>query len=70
MPKPEWAGIPYQNVSLTTAGMASETFFVVTQDQQQNPAGDQVVRINVYRLTVFYPVFYPANPQKTLSKSI
>ena len=70
MPKPEWAGIPYQNVSFTTAGTASETFFVVTQDQQQNPAGDQVVRINVYRLTVFYPVFYPANPQKTLNKSI
>ena len=67
---PERAGPTYQNVAYTTAGAASEIFFLVTQDQQWNPAGDQVLRINVYRLTVFYPLFYPANPQKTLSKSI
>jgi hypothetical protein len=49
---------------------AQETVFVVVQDQQINAAGDNVVRFNVYRLTVFYPEFYPINPQKTLSKSI
>jgi bla regulator protein blaR1 len=56
----------YRSVVFT----AEETVFVVMQDQQFNATGDKVVRFNVYRLTVFYPEFYPGNPQKTLSKSI
>jgi len=48
----------------------SETVYVVMQDELFTSAGDKVVRVNVYRLTVFYPEFYPSNPQKTLSKSI
>jgi hypothetical protein len=56
----------YRNVAYT----AQETVFVVVQNQQINAAGDNVVRFNVYRLTVFYPEFYPSNLQKTLSKSI
>jgi beta-lactamase regulating signal transducer with metallopeptidase domain len=55
-------GATYRNVAFT----AEETVFVVVQDQQFDVAGDKVVRFNVYRLTVFYP----SNPQKTLSKSI
>jgi Zn-dependent protease with chaperone function len=56
----------YQRVAFT----AEQTVFVVMQDQQLTAAGDKLVRFNVYRLTVFYPEFYPSNPQKTLSKSI
>jgi Zn-dependent protease with chaperone function len=56
----------YRSVAFT----AEETVFVVMQDQQINAAGDKVVRFNVYRLTVFYPEFYPSNPHKALSKSI
>ena len=56
----------YRTVAIT----AEETVFVVMQDQQINSAGDKVVRFNVYRLTVFYPEFYPSNPHKALSKSI
>jgi beta-lactamase regulating signal transducer with metallopeptidase domain len=56
----------YRSVAFT----AEETVFVVMQDLQINSAGDKVVRFNVYRLTVFYPEFYPSNPHKTLSKSI
>ena len=60
------SGATYRSVAFT----AEETVFVVTQDQQFNAAGDRVVRFNVYRFLVFYPEFYPSNPQKTLSKSI
>ena len=60
------SGATYRSVAFT----AAETVFVVLQDQQFNAAGDKIVRFNVYRLTVFYPEFYPSNPQKTLSKSI
>ncbi len=54
----------------TVAFTAEQTVFVVMQDQQLNAAGDRVVRFNVYRLTVFYPEFYPSNLQKPLNKSI
>jgi beta-lactamase regulating signal transducer with metallopeptidase domain len=60
------SGATYRSVAFT----AEETVFVVLQDQQFNAAGDKIVRFNVYRFTVFYPEFYPSNPQKTLSKSI
>jgi hypothetical protein len=56
----------YRSVAFTT----EETVFVVMQDEQINSAGDKVVRFNVYRLTVFYPEFYPSNPHRALSKSI
>jgi|SRR5882762_1765545 len=59
-------GATYRSVAFT----AEETVFVVLQDQRFNAAGDKIVRFNVYRFTVFYPEFYPSNPQKTLSKSI
>jgi hypothetical protein len=54
----------------TIAFTAEETVFVVMQDQQFTAAGDKVVRFSVYRLTVFYPEFYPSNSQKPLNKSI
>jgi beta-lactamase regulating signal transducer with metallopeptidase domain len=56
----------YHSVAFT----AEETVFVVMEDEQINAAGDKVVRFNVYRLTVFYPEFYPSNPHRALSKSI
>ena len=56
----------YRSVAFT----AEETVFVVMQDEQINAAGDKVVRFNVYRLTVFYPEFYPSSPHRALSKSI
>jgi len=56
----------YRGVAFT----AEATVFVVMQDQHFTASGDKVVRFNVYRLTVFYPEFYPSNSQKTLSKSI
>jgi beta-lactamase regulating signal transducer with metallopeptidase domain len=60
------SGATYRCVAFAAEG----TVFVVMQDQRFNAAGDKVVRFNVYRMTVFYPEFYPSNPQKTLSKSI
>jgi beta-lactamase regulating signal transducer with metallopeptidase domain len=66
LPVETTSGATYRSVAFT----AAETVFVVLQDQQFNAAGDKIVRFNVYRLTVFYPEFYPSNPQKTLSKSI
>jgi beta-lactamase regulating signal transducer with metallopeptidase domain len=60
------SGAPYRSVAFS----AERTVFVVLEDQQFNAAGDKIVRFNVYRFTVFYPEFYPSNPQKTLSKSI
>ena len=49
---------------------ATETVFVVMQDQQIDAAGDRVVRINVYHLTVFYPGIDPRSRAVSLSKSI
>lgn len=60
------SGLGYRTVAFT----AGETVFVVMQDPQYTAAGDKVVRFNVYRLTVFYPEFYPSNLQKAQSKSI
>ena len=62
--------VPTAATFRTVAFTAEQTVFVVMQDQQLNAAGDRVVRFNVYRLTVFYPEFYPGNPQKPLNKSI
>jgi hypothetical protein len=64
--EPSASGATYRSLAFS----AEETVFVVLQDQQFNAAGDKIVRVNVYRFTVFYPEFYPSNPQKTLSKSI
>ena len=60
------AEVGFRNVAFT----ASETVFFVMQEQQFNASGDKVLHFNVYRLTVFYPEFYPSNPRKNLSKSI
>jgi beta-lactamase regulating signal transducer with metallopeptidase domain len=60
---------PSQSSFRPVSFTAEETVFVVMQDQQITAAGDKVVRFNVYRLTVFYPEFYPG-PQKPLNKSI
>ena len=49
---------------------AAETVFVVLQNRQLDAAGDEVLRVRVYQWTVFYPVVYPSNPQKTLNESI
>ncbi len=65
-PSPVPTAAPFRTVAFT----AEQTVFVVMQDQQLNAAGDRVVRFNVYRWTVFYPEFYPSNPQKPLNKSI
>ena len=49
---------------------ATETVFVVMQEQQIDAAGDRVVRINVYHLTVFYPGIDARSSAVSLSKSI
>jgi len=57
--------------SYQAAGLvATETVFLVLQDQTFNAAGNRLFHISVYWWTVVYPGMAPGNSQKVLNKSI